>query len=285
MTENANQQYHIHITSHRPWYELNLKEVWRYRDLIVLLTKRNFVVAYKQTILGPAWMFINPFLTSVMHTIVFGNIAKLGTDGIPHILFYFTSNAIWNYFSSCLSNNANTFRGNAGVFGKVYFPRLVAPISNVLATIIRFGIQMLMVIGFLIYYLFQGAVHPHWTAWLLIPAVLVHLGIMGMGFGIIVSSMTTKYRDLSILVGFGLRLWMYGTPIVYTIDTLGSGTLRTLCLINPVTMPVEVFRYAVLGTGNIIPEYVALSWIITVLVAVFGIMVFNHVEKTFMDTV
>ena len=162
---------------------------------------------------------------------------------------------------------------------------MVAPISNVLATIIRFGIQMLMVIGFLIYYLFQGAVHPHWTAWLLIPAVLVHLGIMGMGFGIIVSSMTTKYRDLSILVGFGLRLWMYGTPIVYTIDTLGSGTLRTLCLINPVTMPVEVFRYAVLGTGNIIPEYVALSWIITVLVAVFGIMVFNHVEKTFMDTV
>ena len=284
-TNVSTQQYHIHISSEHKWYDLNLKEVWQYRDLIMLFTKRNFVVAYKQTILGPAWMFINPFLTSVMHTIVFGNIANIGTDGIPSILFHMTGTAIWAFFSSCVTNNARTFTGNAGVFGKVYFPRLTTPISNVLATCIRFGIQMLMVGVFLVYYLFKGAVHPHWAAWLLIPGVMLHLGIMGLGFGIIISSMTTKYRDLSILVGFGVRLWMYGTPVVYPLSELGEGTLRTLVLLNPVTMPVEVFRYAVLGQGTILLGYLLLSWGVTVLVAVFGIMIFNKVERTFMDTV
>ena len=285
MAELEKQKYHTHITSKRRWFELNLKEVWQYRDLIVLFTRRNFVLTYKQTILGPIWLFLNPFITSVIHTLVFGGIAGIATDGVPKILFYMSSNAIWAFFATCVNSNANSFRNNAGVFGKVYFPRLTVPISNILVAMIRFFIQMLMLAGFLIYYLFRGEVQPNWAYWPLIPLVLVHLGVMGLGFGIIVSSMTTKYRDLSMLVGFGVQLWMYITPIVYPLSTLGDGPMKTLLLLNPVTMPVEVFRYALLGQGTIIPEYLAISLGFTILVAVFGVMIFNRVEKTFMDTV
>ncbi len=285
MEEVVKQQYHTHISSKRRWFELNLKEVWQYRDLIVLFTKRNFVLTYKQTILGPIWLFLNPFITSVIHTLVFGGIAGIATDGIPKILFYMSSNAIWAFFAASVNSNANSFRNNAGVFGKVYFPRLTVPISNMLVAAIRFLIQMLMLGGFLIYFLIRGEVHPNWAYWPLIPVVLLHLGMMGVGFGIIISSMTTKYRDLSLLVGFGVQLWMYITPIVYPLSTLGDGLMKTALLLNPVTMPVEVFRYALLGHGTIIPEYLAISWIFTILVALFGIMVFNRVEKTFMDTV
>ena len=285
MDENVKQQYHTHISSKRRWFELNLKEVWQYRDLIVLFTKRNFVLTYKQTILGPIWLFLNPFITSVIHTLVFGGIAGIATDGIPKILFYMSSNAIWAFFAASVNSNANSFRNNASVFGKVYFPRLTVPISNMLVAAIRFLIQMLMLGGFLIYFLFKGEVHPNWAYWPLIPVVLLHLGMMGVGFGIIISSMTTKYRDLSLLVGFGVQLWMYITPIVYPLSTLGDGLMKTALLLNPVTMPVEVFRYALLGHGTIIPEYLVLSWVFTILVTLFGIMIFNRVEKTFMDTV
>ena len=285
MEENVKQQYHTHITSKRRWFELNLKEVWQYRDLIVLFTQRNFALTYNQTVLGPLWLFLNPFITSVIHTLVFGGIAGIATDGIPKILFYMSSNAIWAFFATSVNSNANSFRNNAGVFGKVYFPRLTVPISNMLVAAIRFLIQMLMLGGFLVYFLIRGEVHPNWAFWPLIPVVLLHLGTMGVGFGIIISSLTTKYRDLSYLVGFGVQLWMYITPIVYPLSTLGDSTMKTALLLNPVTMPVEVFRYALLGQGTIIPEYLALSWIFTILVALFGIMVFNRVEKTFMDTV
>lgn len=279
------QQYHTHISSKRRWFELNLKEVWQYRDLIILFTKRSFQVTYKQTILGPAWLFLNPFITSVIHTLVFGGIAGIATDGVPKILFYMSSNAIWSFFASCVTQNANTFTANAVTFGKVYFPRLTKPISNILGAMIRFGIQMIMIGFFLVYYLWRGDVSPNWAWWPLIPVALVHLGLMGMGFGIIVSSLTTKYRDLSLLVSFGVQLWMYVTPIVYPLSTLGDGMMRTALLINPVTMPVEIFRYAILGQGTIIPQYLALSCAFTLVVTIFGIMVFNHVEKTFMDTV
>lgn len=285
MEEKATQQYHTHITSKKRWFELNLKEVWQYRDLIVLFTKRNFQLTYKQTILGPTWIFLSPFITSVIHTLVFGGIAGIATDGVPKILFYMSSNAIWAFFATSVNSNANTFRSNAAVFGKVYFPRLTIPISNMLVAAIRFLIQMLMLAGFLIYFLIKGEVQPNWAYWPLIPVVLLHLGMMGVGFGITISSMTTKYRDLSLLVGFGVQLWMYITPIVYPLSTLGKGPMKTLLLINPVTMPVEVFRFALLGQGTIIPEYLVISWIFTLLMAVFGIMVFNRVEKTFMDTV
>ncbi|MBQ9833023.1 MAG: ABC transporter permease [Clostridia bacterium] len=277
--------YHTHISSKHRMLDLNLKEVWRYRDLIVLFTKRTFVLTYKQTVLGPAWIFLNPFLTSLIYTFVFGGIAGIGTDGVPTILFYLCSNAIWTLFSSSITKNAQTFTANANVFGKVYFPRLTMPISNMLSSIIQFGIQMLLVLVFLAYYVFRGEVSPNWEAWLLIPVVLLHVGVMSLGFGIIISSLTTKYRDLAILVTFGVQLWMYITPIVYPLSQVGGGIMEMVMMINPVTAPVELFRYAVLGQGTISLGYYAVSVIVTLAVAVFGIMLFNKVEKTFMDTV
>ena len=281
----STSKYHTHITSRHRWYDLNLKEVWQYRDLITLFTKRTFALTYKQTVLGPAWIFLNPLISSLIYAFVFGGIAGIGTDGIPTILFYLCSNAIWIFFSSCVTKNAQTFTANANVFGKVYFPRLTVPVSNVLASVVQFGIQMLLVLSFMAYYLACGQVHPHWEAWPLIPVALLHLGILGLGFGIIISSLTTKYRDLAILVTFGVQLWMYVTPIVYPLSQLGDGLMKTILMVNPVTAPVEVFRYAVLGQGSILPGYLVLSWAITIFVAVLGVMIFNKVEKTFMDTV
>lgn len=277
--------YHTHISSSHHLLSLNLKEVWRYRDLIVLFTKRNFVVSYKQTILGPAWILLTPLFSSIVQAIVFGGIAGIGTDGVPTFLFYLCSNAVWGFFASCVTSNANTFTENAYVFGKVYFPRLTTPISNVISSVIRFLIQMLLVMAFMAYYLFTGVVHPNWGAWVFIPLELLHLGILGMGFGIIVSSLTTKYRDLTVLVDFGVSLWMYASAIVYPLSTLEPGWIRTILLINPVTSCVELMRCAILGKGTLVWGSYALSWGITIVVAVLGIMIFNKVERTFMDTV
>ena len=282
---NSTQKYHTHISSKHRWLNLNLKEVWQYRDLITLFTKRNFVVTYKQTILGPAWIFLTPLFSSIVQAFVFGGIAGIETDGVPMLLFYLCSNAIWAFFASCLTNNANTFTANAYVFGKVYFPRLTTPISNVLSSMIRFFIQMILVMAFMIYFLLHNAVAPNWGAWVMIPVELVHLGILGMGFGIIVSSMTTKYRDLTVLVEFGVQAWMYLTPIVYPLSTVTEGWMKTLLMINPVTSAVEVLRYAILGKGTIDFAFYGLSWVITLAVALLGIMIFNKVERNFMDTV
>ena len=279
------QKYHTHISSKHKLFDLKLKEVWRYRDLIWLNTKRSFTVQYKQTVLGPAWLFINPIFTSLIYTFVFGGIAGMSTDGLPQILFYLPGTAIWTFFSSSLTGNANTFTANAGLFGKVYFPRLSMPISNVLSNAIRFGIQFIMVMGFLIFYTIIGEVSPNWHLFWIIPLTLIHLGIMGMGIGIIISSMTTKYRDLKVLVGFGVSLLMYATPVVYPLSQLKEGWMRTVVMINPVTMPIELYRYAILGVGTINWIYYAISVAFTIVVAVFGIMVFNKVERTFMDTV
>lgn len=278
-------KYHTHISSKHNMFSLKLKEVWQYRDLIWLFTKRSFQLTYKQTILGPAWIFINPFLTSLIYTFVFGGVAGMSTDGLPQILFYLCSNAIWVYFSSCVTKNATTFTGNASVFGKVYFPRLTTPISNVLSSVIQFGVQMILVLVVLVYYVAVGAVHPNWWAWLTIPFVLVVLGMMGLGIGIIISSMTTKYRDLTVLVTFGVQLWMYASPIIYPLSQLGDGLFKLFMWINPVTAPVELFRYAVLGAGTIEPLYLALSCVVAIVVLLLGVMIFNKVEKTFMDTV
>lgn len=278
-------KYYKLITSEHNLFDLKLNEVWKYRDLIILFTKRNFITRYKQTVLGPAWLFINPIISSLIYCFIFGGIAGISTGEVPHMLFYMSGNAIWAFFSGCVTKNASTFTANAGVFGKVYFPRLTTPISNILTSIIEFGIQMIMVIAFLIYYLIMGAVSPNWLAWLTIPLVLIELGVMGMGVGIIISSLTTKYRDLSILVGFAVQLWMYITPVVYPLSQAGTGGLRTILLVNPVTAPVEVFRYALLGQGEIVPIALIGSVVFTVVVAVLGIMLFNKVEKTFMDTV
>ena len=281
----ANNTHHTHISAKHRLMDLNLKEVWKYRDLIVLLTKRTFVVKYKQTILGPAWIFLNPLFSSVIYAFVFGGIAGIDTDGVPPMLFYLCSNAAWLFFSTCVVGNARTFTENAGVFGKVYFPRLTVPISNILSAVIQFCVQMILVVLFLAYFLLQGQVAPNWSAWLLIPVVLLHLGMLGMGCGIIVSSLTTKYRDLAVLVDFAVQLWMYITPIVYPMSELGAGFMKTILQINPVTAPVELLRYAVLGQGAILPGSLALSWGVTITVLLTGIVIFNKVERTFMDTV
>ena len=279
------QKYHTHITSEHKWFDLKLKEVWQYRDLIWLDTKRSFKVTYKQTVLGPAWLFINPIITSFIYAFVFGGIAGMSTDGLPQILFYLPGTAIWSFFSRCLTSNANTFTANAGIFGKVYFPRLTTPISNLLSSAITFGIQFIMVMITLIIFTIMGEVSPNWWLFWIIPLVLVHLGVMGMGIGIIISSMTTKYRDLTVLVGFAVQLLMYATPVVYPLSQLRDGVMKTIIMINPVTMPIELYRYALLGVGTVNWLYYVISVAFTLVVIVFGIMVFNKVERTFMDTV
>ena len=284
VAKSALYSKHTHISSRHKLTDLKLDEVWQYRELIGLFTRRSFKVAYKQTILGPMWLFINPLMTSAMHLLVFGNIAKLGTDGIPQLLFYLSGNAIWGFFSACLNGNASTFTGNAGLFGKVYFPRLTIPISNVLSSAIRFLIQMILVAGLLIFYYVTGTMMPHLLRLLLVPVILAWLGIMAMGCGIILSSLTVKYRDLSVLVGFGMSLWMYGTPVVYPLSTL-SGTLRSIITLNPVTMPVELFRWAVLGTGSLSAVSAACSLVFTAAVFFAGVILFNRVERNFMDVV
>ena len=253
MKNDLENKTHItRITAKRPWNDLRLKEVLRYRDLIVLLTKRSFQVSFKQTILGPAWLVLNPLITSVVYSVVFGKIAGIQTAGVPGVLFYLTSTGLWSFFAACVTGNAGVFTGNANLFGKVYFPRLTVPISQVLAALIRFLIQMAIVLVILVFYCVKGQLQPHFLAWLLVPVILLELGIMGMGVGIILSSMTTKYRDLSVLVTFGMNLWMFATPVIYPYSQVPSGWIRTAAMLNPVT---------------------------------FGVLIFNRVERTFMDTV
>ena len=280
-----NKSHITRIAAKRPWYDLRLNEVWRYWDLIVLLTKRSFQISFKQTVLGPLWLFLNPLITSVIYTIVFGKIAGIQTAGVPGVLFYLTSTGLWGFFSACVTGNAFVFTGNAYLFGKVYFPRLTVPISQVFAALIRFLIQLSIVLIILVYYCATGQLHPHFGAWLLVPLVLLELGIMGMSVGVIISSMTTKYRDLSVLVGFGMNLWMFVTPVIYPYAQVPLGWIRVMAVGNPVTPMVELYRYAVLGVGEVLPGACLWSIIFTFLMAFFGLLVFNRVERTFMDTV
>lgn len=266
-------------------FDLNLKEVWRYRDLIWIYTKRTFALTYKQTVLGPIWIFLNPFITSLIYVLVFGGIAGIPTDGIPQMLFYLGGNAVWTFFSSSLTKTATTFTANANVFGKVYFPRLTLPISTVLSSAINFFVQMVLFMAFWIYYLAMGQIHPNFASILALPLVLLQVGALALGCGIIISSLTTKYRDLAILVTFGAQLWMYITPVVYPISTLGEGMMRTVLLLNPVTCSVEAFRYMFLGQGMVDPMWWLWSIGVTLAVLLVGIVLFSRVEKTFMDTV
>ena len=264
--------------------DLNLKELWQYKDLIVMFVKRDFKTMYKQTILGPLWIIINPMLTTVMFTVVFGGIANISTDGMPQFVFYMAGNTIWSYFATCLTKTSNTFINNSAVFGKVYFPRLVTPISTVISGLINFGVQFAMFIGFVAFYAITGdAVQPNMYI-LLTPFLLIMIAMLALGFGIIISSLTTKYRDLAVLVTFGVQLWMYATPVVYPISQIPL-KWRNLMLLNPVAPIVETFRYAFLGSGSIPWLYLSISVITTLIVLFVGIVLFNKVQKTFMDTI
>lgn len=279
------RDYHVHISAEHRLFQLGLKEVWAYRDLIRLFTERTFKLIYKQTILGPLWLVISPLVTSVIYTIVFGNIAGLSTGGVPKLLFYLSSHALWSFFAGCLSKNSSTFISNAHVFRKVYFPRLTIPISTVISSIIQFLIQLALVVLVMAGYVIRGEVTPHWALLPLIIPVILLTGAMGLGLGILVSSVTTKYRDLAFLVSFGLQLWMYVSPVVYPVSQLPlSGAYRFL-LWNPMTAPMELFRLALLGVGTVHPESVLSTLVFTVLSALAGIITFNKVERTFIDTV
>ena len=278
-------QYHTHIEPKNGWFDIDLKELWRYRDLVWLFTKKNFILIYKQTILGPAWIILQPLMTTLIYTLVFGGIAGISTDGAPQLLFYMGGTALWSFFSTCLTNTAGTFTRNAGVFGKVYFPRLVMPISTVLSSAINFTVQFGMFLLFWSFYVFNGQVAPNFAGILLLPLILLYLGFLGLGCGIIISSLTTKYRDLAMLVTFGVQLWMYITPVVYPLSTLGDGLLRKLIMLNPVTCAVEAFRWVFLGAGTVNVLNWSVSTLVTAVVVVLGVVIFSKVEKTFMDTV
>ena len=263
--------------------DLHLRECWKYRDLILLFVKRNFIIVYKQTILGPAWAIIQPLLTTVVFTVVFGSLAGLAADGVPSFLFYMSGTVAWHYFSGCLTGTASTFTGNAAILGKVYFPRLVMPISNVLTNLISFSIQFVMFLIFLVVYWVQGTVQPNLMA-LMLPLLVAHMALLSLGVGIIISSLTTKYRDLAMLVGFGVQLWMYATPVAYDIGIIPAKYMD-LYMLNPMTPIINTFRYAFLGVGSFDLGYYLLSWGVTAVILFFGVVLFNRVEKTFMDTV
>ena len=266
-------------------WKINLKEVWAYRDLITLFVKRNIVVQYKQTILGPLWYLIQPILTVIMNMVVFGGIAHMSTDGIPQALFYMAGNVCWFYFSDCLNQTSNTFVANQGMFGKVYFPRMVVPISTVLSNLLRFGIQLLLFVAIWIYFFASGSdIHLTWTI-LLVPILVVMLAGLGLGFGILISSMTTKYRDLTILFTFVVQLWMYATPIVYPISMVTNETLHTIIMLNPMTSIIEAFKYATLGQGYFSWGALGYSFAFMCILMLWGIIIFNKVQRSFMDTV
>ncbi len=279
-----NEKFTTVIQPKNGWFELNLKELFKYKDLIILFVKRNFTSQYKQTILGPAWAIIQPLVTTVIFTLVFGNIAGLAPAGVPTFLFYLSANIIWQYFSGCLTQTSSTFTANAAILGKVYFPRLVMPVSSVISQLIPFAIQLVFFIIFWVYYLVvPSGVEPNWYI-LLFPLIILQLAMLGLGFGVIISACTTKYRDLAMTVGFGTQLWMYATPIAYDISIIPEKYL-SLYMLNPVTPAVMAMRYAFLGTGYFDLKYYLISWIVTIVVLFIGVVLFSRIEKTFADTV
>ena len=277
-------EHHTHISAEHRLLDLHLDELWRYRDLVWLLTKRSFVVTYKQTVLGPLWLLLSPLLTSIVYMVLFGNIAHLSTGGVPQLLFYLLSTALWSYFSTCVTANATTFVDNANLFGKVYFPRLAVPVSRMLGALIHLGIKMILVLGLIGYYTAAGAIRPTWELWPTIPLALLVMGGLGMGCGVVISSLTTRYRDLSVLVGFGVSLWMYLTPVVYPLESV-TGPLRSLILANPVSAQMEYLRLALLGVGDVSAGWLAGSALVSCVILAIGVVVFTKVERTFMDTI
>ena len=278
------------IRPRRGWFDLDVADLFRYRDLILLMVKRNFTVLYKQTILGPAWVVIQPLLTTLVFTVIFGQVAGLPTDGVPKFLFYMGGNVCWQYFSSCLVNTSGTFIQNSNLFGKVYFPRLCVPIATIITQLINFLVQFTLFIGILTFTVLTGnggAIHPNWRLIALTPFLLLQLGVLGLGFGIIVSALTTKYRDLAMLVSFGVHLWMYATPVTYSTSMIAGKFpgMMGLYMLNPITPVIELFRAAYLGTAVYSYGYNLQSVIVTLAVLTVGVLLFSRIEKTFMDTV
>jgi len=281
---SENSDWTFEIGPKKGWFELNLSELWKYKDLVYLFFRRDFVAKYKQTILGPLWFIIQPLLTTLMFTVVFGNIAGISTDGMPKILFYMSGIVAWNYFSSCLTETSTTFTKNAYIFGKVYFPRLAIPLSVIFSSMITFFIQFVLLIGFIIYFKINGVDLFLGVNLLLIPFIIFLIAVQSLGFGILISSLTTKYRDLTHLLGFGIQLWMYVTPIIYPLSAIPE-KYKMLVLINPMAPLIDTFRNVMLGTNPVDAMPLVYAGVFSFVILALGILIFNRIEKSFMDTV
>lgn len=273
------------ITPRRGLFDIKLEELWRYRDLIAIFIKRDFVAIYKQTVLGPLWLFLQPIFTSLVFFFVFTKVARLPTDGIPPILFYMSGITMWTYFSDCFVKTSNVFVSNAHIFGKVYFPRLATPLSIVMSNLLKLLIQLTLLLIFMIGFYSSGklSVYPNWTL-VLLPFLICLMALLGLGMGIIFSSLTTKYRDLAFLIQFGIQLLMYSTPVIYPLSSTG-GKLRTALTLNPLTGILETFRYSLFGQGVFDPMLLLYCLGFTFVTLFFGIIIFNQVDRSFMDTV
>ncbi len=266
------------------WFDINLRELWRYRDLIMLFVKRDFTAVYKQTILGPLWFVFQPLFSTLVFTVIFGNVARIPTDGVPHALFYLAGIIAWNYFASCLDKTSDTFYANAGMFGKVYFPRLSVPLSIVITNLITLAIQFAVFGAFLLFYYFKGAgISLHWSA-VFLPFLILQMAALGLGTGIIVSSLTTRYRDFKYLLSFGIQLWMYASPVVYPLSQVPE-KWRTVYLINPMASVIETFKFMFLGVGGVNFGEYSIGLAVTLVLLATGIILFSRIEKTFMDTI
>lgn len=279
----TSQEWDAVIEAKHSLFDLNFKELWHYRDLLVLFVRRDFVTVYKQTILGPLWFFIQPILTTITFTIIFGNVAQLSTDGAPKVVFYMAGITLWNYFSTCLTAVSGVFNTNAGIFGKVYFPRLIMPLTIVISNLMKFGVQFLLFLCFVSYFVVQEQIHPN--LWVLaLPLVIVLMALIAMGIGLILSSMTTKYKDLNQLISFGMQLFMYATPVIYPSSAIPPA-YQWVVNLNPLVSLFDYMRFAFLGVGSFTLSDFIFPTVFSVVILFFGILVFNKVQKTFMDTV
>ncbi|MCB0478117.1 MAG: ABC transporter permease [Crocinitomicaceae bacterium] len=265
-------------------WNLYIKEIWAYRDLLILFVKRDIITVYKQTVLGPIWFFVQPILTTLVYIFVFGGIAGISTGGIPKPLFYLSGIILWNYFADCFTLTSDTFIKNQNIFGKVYFPRLILPLSIVVSGLIKLAIQFTLFIAFYVYYYFQSGIAPNYSAILILPYLLLLMAGLGLGFGLIFSSLTTKYRDLKFLIVFGVQLFMYATPIIYPMSSIGV-TAKEILFYNPLTHIIEAFKYGFIGEGEFNGLGLVYSGVVTFIVLTSGILLFNRTEKSFMDTV
>ncbi len=281
-----NEHWDLVIKPKNKWYDIDLMAVWRYRDLLMLLVRRDFVSVYKQTILGPLWFFIQPIITSLTFTLIFGGIAKISTDGMPGILFYMAGITLWTYFADCLNKTSSTFIANAGVFGKVYFPRLIMPLSVLVSNLIKLGIQVAIFISIWIYFLAtSNVIHPQWQYMWLLPVLVFMMAGLGLGFGILISSLTTKYRDLTFLVGFGVQLLMYGSSVIIPVSSITNEKLKMMMLLNPLTSIIESFKFIFLGSGYYSVAWLLYGLVFMLFIVALSVLIFNKVEKSFMDTV
>lgn len=283
-TYEEQEQWDLVLQPRTVWFDLHLQDLWRYRDLIFLFVKRDFVTFYKQTVLGPLWYIIQPVLTTIVFTIIFGKLAQVSTDGTHPFLFYLAGNVAWGYFSGCLIGTSNTFVKNASIFGKVYFPRLTVPVSVVIINLVKFGIQFALFLGFYIYFIARGLPIRPTLFILLLPVLILQMAVLSLGSGILVSSLTTKYRDLTYVMTFAIQLWMYASSVIIPASSVPKRFLP-IYMLNPMASVIELFRYAFLGKGVVNSTYIGVSWAVTLFILCLGTTLFNRIEKSFMDTV